>query len=286
MLRSAVIVLGLALNISTSTAVDGQTSRGTSVRPAATKPTVPPRAGTRKYATVPFGVREKATYKVSFGGIGVGNGSSEVVAIDTIRGVPSYHFRFKIKGGMIVAHVDDTQESWMDVGNLTSMRFHQNIQEVKYKMLRTIDMFPSESIWKSVNHLRKTDDPKRLEEGELGSLQPLDDISFMYWARTIPLEVGKTYTFARYFKQDGNPVMVKVLRKETVKVPAGTFQTIVVQPIIKTKGMFSEDGEAKLYFSDDDRRMLVMLNTKLPIGSIKLQLQSYVPGEQQSGKLY
>jgi hypothetical protein len=69
-------------------------------------------------------------------------------------------------------------------------------------------------------------------------------------------------------------------------VPAGTFHTIVIQPSIKTKGLFSEGGEAELYFTDDDRRMLVMLNSKLSIGSLKLQLQSYVPGEQQSGKLY
>jgi hypothetical protein len=283
MLRSAFLFLGLALNITTSSVVDGQTTRPVPAHPAATKSSV---SGTRKYATVPFGVREKATYKVSFGGIGVGNGSSEVASIDTIRGVPAYHFVFKMKGGMIFAHVDDTQESWMDVGALTSLRFHQNIQEVKYKRLLTTDMFPGESIWKSVNHLRATTDPKREETGRLASTLPLDDISFMYWARTIPLEVGKTYSFTRYFKEDGNPVVVKVLRRETVKVPAGTFHTIVIQPSIKTKGLFSEGGEAELYFTDDDRRMLVMLNSKLSIGSLKLQLQSYVPGEQQSGKLY
>jgi hypothetical protein len=105
----------------------------------------------------------------------------------------------------------------------------------------------------------------------------------MYWARTIPLEVGRTYTFSRYFKQDGNPVVVKVLRRQTVKVPAGTFSTIVIQPIIKTKGLFSEGGEAELYFSDDSRRMLVMMNTNLSIGSLKLQLQSYEAGEPLTG---
>ena len=36
-------------------------------------------------ARVPFGVREKASYRVSFKGIGVGKGSIEVAGLDTVR---------------------------------------------------------------------------------------------------------------------------------------------------------------------------------------------------------
>ena len=41
---------------------------------------------------------------------------------------------------------------------------------------------------------------------------------------SIPLEIGRTYTFNRYWKNDGNPVTIKVLRREKVKVPAGEFE--------------------------------------------------------------
>lgn len=266
-MRKALACVALSLVVSTSAVARAQTAR-THAKPETA----------RKIASVPFGVHEKATFKVSFSGIGVGSGSSEVVAVDTVRGEPVYHFVLKIKGGIPFAHVDDTYESWLDVGNLTSLRFHQNLQEVNYKANRTYDMFAAESVWRSVNHRASMDDPKRLQSGRLGSLQPLDDISFMYWARTIPLEVGKTYTFNRYFKADGNPVIVKVLRRDTVKVPAGTFATIVLQPIIKTKGLFAEGGSAELYFSDDARRMLVMMNTKMSIGTLGLQLQKYEAG--------
>jgi hypothetical protein len=272
-LRNLLFTLAFACVATTSSTAGGQTSHATVTRPHV--------AG--KVAPVPFGVHEKATFKVSFSGIGVGTGTSHVESVDTVRGVPVYHLVFKIKGGMIVAHVDDTQESWLDVANLTSLRFHQNLQEVNYKRNLVIDMFPTESLWRSVNYRLKASDPDRNKSGPLASAEPLDDVSFMYWARTIPLEVGRTYTFSRYFKQDGNPVVVKVLRRQTVKVPAGTFSTIVIQPIIKTKGLFSEGGEAELYFSDDSRRMLVMMNTNLSIGSLKLQLQSYEAGEPLTG---
>ena len=107
---------------------------------------------------------------------------------------------------------------------------------------------------------------------------PLDDVSFLYWSRSIPLEVGKTYEFKRYFKESGNPVIVKVLRRERVRVPAGEFNTIVVKPIIRTSGLFSEGGEAEVYYTDDARRLIVLVKTKLSIGTMQLQLESYTPG--------
>ena len=45
---------------------------------------------------------------------------------------------------------------------------------------------------------------------------------------------------------------------ETITVPAGTFRTIVVQPVIQTRGLFSEGGRAEVYFTDDDRRLLIL----------------------------
>ena len=110
--------------------------------------------------------------------------------------------------------------------------------------------------------------------------RPLDEVSFLYYARTLPLEVGQTYTLNQYFKKDGNPVVLKVLRKERVRVPAGTFETIVVRPIIKTKGLFSEGGEAEVYFTDDERRIMVQMRSRVPVvGSISLHLKEYRPGE-------
>ena len=78
---------------------------------------------------------------------------------------------------------------------------------------------------------------------------------------------------------DLNPVRLEVLRIETVKVPAGTFETIVVRPIIKSKGLFSEGGQAEVYFTNDDNRVLVMLKSRVKIlKSLDLLLEEYTPG--------
>ena len=106
---------------------------------------------------------------------------------------------------------------------------------------------------------------------------PLDEGGFLYFVRTIPLVVGQSYEFHRYFMPDRNPVRLKVLRKERVTVPAGTYNAIVVQPIIKTKGIFSEKGQAEVWLSDDSSRILLQVKSKLSFGSLNLYLKSYTP---------
>jgi hypothetical protein len=229
-------------------------------------------------APVPFGPGERATYRVTYGLFGtVGEGTVQVAGVDTVRGHPVYHLSFALKGGIPLARVDDKQESWLDVRDLYSHRFKQDIKEVKYKRLRTLDFFPEEGVYRWLERER-TD--------TLAVKDPLDDISFMYWARTLRLEVGETYTFHRYFKESGNPVSVKVLRRDSVKVPAGTFRTIVLEPRIRTDGLFSEGGKAELHLTDDDRRMLVYMSVKLSIGTLKLHLKEYEPGTPLSSRRF
>ena len=235
----------------------------------------PPQPAVPAAASVPFGVGERMTYKVHLGVLGdVGTGSLQIVDLDTINGHPSYELRFTVKGGVPFARVDDDYRSWLDVRTLFSRRFKQDQNEVHYERHRTLDFFPEEKLWKRT-------DPGSTETGALTTDSPLDDVSFLYIIRTLPLEVGKTYTFNRYWKDDSNPVIAKVLRKQTIIVGANKFRTIVVQPIIKTKGLFSEGGKAEVYFSDDDRRILVAIKSKVKIlKSLDMTLEKYEPGQR------
>ena len=73
--------------------------------------------------------------------------------------------------------------------------------------------------------------------------------------------------------------MLTGLREDTVTVGAGTFTTIVVRPTIKTGGIFSENGEAQVWFTNDDRRLPVLLKTKFSRFSLTLSLTSVTYGE-------
>lgn len=218
---------------------------------------------------IPFAAGEKAEYQVKLGGISVGSGVLEVVGMENVNGFNTYRTRLHVRGGIPLARVDTRLESWIDARGLFSRRFEQDQHEIRFKRQRTYEFFPESRTF------------RRTDNGETGTIptdRPLDDVSFIFYTRTLPLRVGETYTIPRYFKEDGNPVVIRVLRKETIKVPAGTFATIVVQPVIQTDGLFGEGGEAQLYFTDDSRRLLVQLRSRVPVvGSLSLYLKSYRP---------
>jgi hypothetical protein len=62
-------------------------------------------------------------------------------------------------------------------------------------------------------------------------------------------------------------------------VPAGRFRTVVVQPVIQTNGLFGEGGRAEIYFTDDERRIPVLIKSRVPVvGSLTMSLRSYRAG--------
>lgn len=213
---------------------------------------------------VPFAVGERLDYDVKFGPMHVGGGSMEVLGNENVRNRPTWHIMFRVKGGTFFYKVDDRFESWIETTTLSSLRHKQDINEGRRDRERTFEIYP--------------DRPSYIEDDkpEKPSVdQPLDDGSFLYFIRTVPLEVGKTYEFDRYFRPDRNPVKITVLRKEKIKVPAGTFDAIVIRPSIKSKGIFSENGQAEVWLSDDDRHIMLQMKSKLSFGSLNLYLRSY-----------
>ena len=223
---------------------------------------------------VPFGVGERAEYRVSLGIFGeVGEGAMEVVGTEVVDGHRTYHLRFDLEGKVLVGSVDDTFQSWLDVDQLFARKFHKRQHEINYEADKSYAFYPERMEY------------ERLETGEVDELasdEPLDEVSFLYFARTLPLEPGDAYTFNRYYKDSGNPVTLKVLRREMMKGPqGGDVPVVVVQPIIETSGLFGQGGKAEVYFTDDWRRILVKMTSKVPIiGRLGLTLTGYTPGRR------
>lgn len=219
-----------------------------------------------RQAPVPFLTGENLTYDVRFGAIKVGTARMRVMGIEPIRDRQAWHVKFTLSGGTIFYQVDDVYESWMDVVTLNSLRYVQDTDQGSRERKRQFEIFPERAIFQEVFKRNR----------EMPSVaNPLDDGSFLFFIRTVPLEVGRTYRFDRYFKPDRNPVTIRVLRRERVRVPAGSFDAIVIQPIIKTSGIFSEGGAAEIWLTDDNKRMMLQMKSRLSFGSLNLFLRSY-----------
>lgn len=236
--------------------------------PATIAPTPPkPSAIALALGRLPFGDKERLEYQVKYGFLGVGSAVLEVLGLDSIRGAPAVHATFTVKGGIRIYRVNDMYESWFDPESYSTLRAVQNIDEGSYDRQRNFEFFPDR---KMLSENGKPETPTVDD--------PLDEASFLFFLRSIPLEVGRTYEFARYFRPDKNPVRVEVVRRERVKVPAGEFNAIVVRPVIKTSGIFGEGGRAEVWFSDDSTRTLLQLKSALKFGSLNLYLRNRRPG--------
>lgn len=215
---------------------------------------------------------ERLVYDARVGILGgVGEATLSLHA-DTLRGMPLYNGQLELHASALFGRltVDNLLQTWFDPRAMRAHRFAKRQDEPRTKTDETFDFLIDEGVW------RRTDGE---EEGELASDYPLDDISFIYYIRALPLEVGKRYVLDDYYKESGNPVILDVLRRETVRVPAGEFQTIVVRPTIQTSGLFGEGGEAELYLTDDVQRFLVLLKSKLPLlQTLEFRLKDFGTG--------
>jgi hypothetical protein len=218
---------------------------------------------------LPFGPGERMVFDVRFGPVRVGTATMEVRPMTAVRGRRAYHTVFTLRGGTFFYKVNDVLQSWMDAQTLASLRHTQDIEQGSRERERTYEIYPDRRVYVETSSDSPTEQPS--------VDQPLDDGSFLYFIRTVPLDVGQNLEFNRYFRPDRNPVRVRVERKETVRVPAGSFEAVVLRPTIKTRGIFAEGGQAEVWIADSDRRELVQIRSRLSFGSISLHLRQYIP---------
>jgi hypothetical protein len=252
----------------TDTARPAPTAQAPAQTPAAVsaapqEPLAKPGLSATTRPPIPYSSGERLVYDVKFSAVDVGDAVMEVLGLENVRGRQALHIRFTVKGGTLFYKVNDRYESWIDTLRLISLRHWQQIDEGSYERERRYEIMPE------IGTYKENDKPEQPTVAE-----PLDDGSFFYFLRTIPLEVGKTYTFERYFRPDRNPVTVTVVRRERIKVPAGTFDAIVLHPTIKAKGIFGEGGQAEIWLTDDSTKTMLQMKSKLKIGSLNLYLKS------------
>jgi hypothetical protein len=219
------------------------------------------------FASYPFAVGEKLSYSAKLGMLTLGSGTLEVAAVDTVRGVESFRLRFRLQGKTMFYSLDDVLESWVGTEDLNSRRFQQDFVENDKAMKRRYEIYPDSGFYREQGREQAMPTPA----------EPLDDAAFFYFVRMTPLEVGKKYTYNRYFRKDKNPVTIEVLKREKMELPGGSkVQCLVLHPTIDTKGLFSKRSETQIWLTDDARRLPVQIRSKFPFGTITLRLKDMV----------
>ena len=234
----------------------------------------PAPAATPPPTEYPFAVGEKLGYSAKLGMLTLGSATLEVVSLDTIRGVESFRLRFRLKGKNAFYSLDDVLESWVGTSDLISRRFVQDFVENDKPKHRLYEIFPDSGYFRQQGR----------DTTQATPAEPLDDAGFFYFVRVTPLQVGRKYSYDRYFRKEKNPVTIEVLKREKLELPDGSkVQCLVLHPVIDTRGLFSKRSDTRIWLTDDARRLPVQVRTKFPFGTITLRLKDMVlPGTTTS----
>ena len=267
--RTVVAVLFMAVGLH---AQSDSATRRDSVRSDSTGGTAKSDTATVAHAVaVPFPVGERLVYGARYGPFSVGTATMQVAGIDTIRGVETVHFVFLIDGGALWYHIHQNLESWVGRHDFRSRRFLNQTEEKGKAWERKFDIYPDSGFYREAGR----------DTTVSTVADPLDDAAFLYWIRTVPLEVGKRYEYRRYFRPERNPVIVEVLKRERVGVAGKKWDAIVVRPRIPNGGgIFAEKADARMWLSDDSLRIMLALQSKFSFGQVTLKLKEIDSAKQ------
>jgi len=216
-----------------------------------------------------FGVGERLVFDVNYGFITAGEAVMMIPAFEWVEGTQCYKVQFNVKSTPTFSfffEVIDRYETYIDVDGIFPWRFEQHIKEGKY--VRDFS-----AVFDQRLHVART------TEGNFPIPPNVQDIlSAFYFARTLDYSKsrpGEKTMLQNFYKDKTHPLAVKYLGRQSVEVEAGTFNCILVEPMVQEGGLFKSEGRVVLWMTDDDRKMPVKVSTKVLIGSITAELREY-----------
>ena len=216
----------------------------------------------------PFAPGERLQYAVKLSAVGLrGHGAMWIDGPETVRGTETWvlHFGFKARLGPV--KVSDTTESWLDPRRMASLRFVKRERHPLSSHDEDVALFPEEKRWSAADGT----------SGDAITVAPLDELSFIYLLRTVPLAMDSTYRFDRHFDAARNPTVVRVLRRENITVGAGTFATVLVEMRVHDPAHYRGDGVIRINLTDDERRLPVRIESTIPVAGTALLTLEALP---------
>jgi hypothetical protein len=111
---------------------------------------------------------------------------------------------------------------------------------------------------------------------------PLDELSFIYFVRTISLAGDSAWRFDRHFDAARNPTTIRVVGRRTLETAAGSFRTVQGEMRVHDPRRYKGEGVITIDLTDDRRRLPVRIESSMPVlGRTVLSLASARFGEAE-----
>jgi hypothetical protein len=203
---------------------------------------------------------ETLTYRVHsarFGNIGT---AIMRVEPDTIRGRAAYRLSFEFSAKVVLFKISDKTHSWLDAETMTTLRYAKAERSPIGKRDELSDVFASRGIWSGAKG-----------EQPLASPLPLDELSFIYFVRTVGHAVNSSVN--RHFDLARNPVHFRCLGLTEVDALGEKRAAHIIQMDVKDPRQNNGSGTLRFYLSEDEDRLPLRIDSSMPVaGALTLTL--------------
>ena len=230
-----------------------------------------------KTAIHSFAPGEKLTYNISWSRlVDAGIAVMEVRDGRTDAGERVYRFISRTTSvGLLekVYPIRDTVESIVDADGIYSLSYNLQESHGSRKRQRNLTFDHKNG---TVRFSSNNGEPETYPVPE----RVHDALSSLYYVRTLnQFIVGKPIIMDVHDGGKTWTVEVHVLGKERIKTPAGEFDAIKVKTYPKYEGVFMNKGEIFIWLSDDERKIPVLMQSTISIGSIVATLTKIQGGK-------
>src|SRR5215218_7208109 len=202
-------------------------------------------------SALPFAPGEACVYR---GSGPLGRMGSGTFAVDADGGSGTWLLRFDFRGRVGPVVVENHTRSWFDPGETASFRFTKT-ERSPLSSRDDVRMDRAGRRWTG-----GPQDPG----GAMPTAAPLDELSFIFFLRTLRLGDGDGQSFTRHYDSTRNPIVVRVLGRGAVRVPAGEFPAVQVEMRVRDPRQYGGEGVIRIHFTDDARHLPLRIESRIP----------------------
>ena len=230
----------------------------------------------------PFRVGEKVVFDISYFKVVAGQLTLQVMPFVEVNGVKSYHFRIHVKSNDFFSKmyaVDDVADTYVDFDQFRPFSHTIDVREAK--QLASIRSVYDWNVSKGSYWHKKITKEKGEENKEYHwDLAPYSQnvVSAIFYLRNFTFKEKKKVAF-NMADEDKNLIFRgEVVRKEKLDTAIGEMNTVVVKPQFEVDGLFKPVGDILIWMTDDDRKLIVRIESKIRIGTLVAKLRSIEKG--------
>ncbi|MBT4760351.1 MAG: DUF3108 domain-containing protein [Bdellovibrionaceae bacterium] len=236
----------------------------------------------RRPGTDPFNPGEKVVLDLKYFKMKAGKLIISTKPYIEVNGKKSYHFEVSIHSSKIFSmfyKLDNIAHSYVDFLTFRPYSHTVHLKEsAQVKEARSF--FDWEKLEANYWENRIAKDGKKSSKKLNWNIKDYSQnvISALFYFRAFTFTLGKTIEFYVADNKTNITFKGKLLRKEVINTSIGKIKTIVMKPEFVVDGSFKPVGDIFFWLTDDNKKQIVRIQSKIKIGSIFAEVSELSTG--------